>query len=108
MTEQKMFNAHKTNSTISSLSLVLILLTGATPAALSAQESAFKSKPYQLKATVDEMPQLSRDGLDRGLTRDSSGGRTGDNPLEAVPLTGSVEELGEVPGGNSRPPRPRQ
>ena len=106
-----MFNAHKTNSTISSLSLVLILLTGATPAALSAQESAFNSKPFQLKATVDEMPQLSRDGLDRGLTRDSSRGRTGsagDNPLEAVPLTGSVEELGEFPGGNSVPPSPRQ
>src|SRR4029453_2047674 len=98
-------------SIISSLSLVLMLLAGAAPAALSAQESALKGKPFQLKAIMEDMPQLSRDGLDRGLTRDASRSKTGtagDNPIAAVPLTGSVEELGEFQGGSSIPPSPRQ
>ncbi len=106
-----MFTANTTNSIISSLSLVLILLTGLTPAALSAQESAIKGKPFQLKAIMDEMPQLSRDGLDRGPCRDSTKGRdatAGEDPIAAVPLTGSVEELGEFPGGAAVPPSPKQ
>lgn len=106
-----MSTANRTNSIITTLSLALFLLTGPAPAAHSAQESVLNARPFQLKAVVDEMPQLSRDGLDQGLGKSSAKGKNGtagDEPLAALPLTGSVEELGEFPGGTSVPPSSRQ
>jgi hypothetical protein len=106
-----MFFATRPVLSIQSLSLIVLITASALPAATASQEPVTNRAPFRLKAVVEDMPQLTREGLDRGSgTRSSPSNAAGtsDSPIAAVPLTGSVEELGEFPGGSVIPPQPRQ
>ena len=66
-------------------------------------------KPFQLKVTVDELPQLSRNEIDTGSQNKAGSSRTeGNSFIGEIALPSSIDDPGSIPQIGFVPPATRQ